>query len=205
MNHPVGKRVIVVGSSNAGKSTLGRALAERLGVPFIELDALYWEANWTPAEREIFRERVREAIESETWVMDGNYTSQQQDVSWPAADTIVWLDLSMATVLRRCARRTWWRWRTREVLYGGSNRENFREHLMLWDSDKSLIAYIIKTHGKRRHELAPMASDARWSHISFIRLRSEAQAIRLLDSIPRRVSRADLVPEIAAARGLGVE
>ncbi|HET7036741.1 MAG TPA: shikimate kinase, partial [Thermomicrobiaceae bacterium] len=110
---PIGKRIIVVGSSNAGKSTLAERLAARLGVPFIELDALHWEPGWVAAEREVFRERVRRAIAPAAWVVAGNYLSQQQDVSWPAADTIVWIDLPLTTVLRRCVARSWRRWRSR--------------------------------------------------------------------------------------------
>ena len=58
----LGKRIIVIGSSNAGKSTLGLQLAEYLHASFIELDALYWEPGWIAASDEVFRERVRRAI-----------------------------------------------------------------------------------------------------------------------------------------------
>ena len=44
----------VVGTSGSGKSTLARRLAHRLGLPWIELDRLYWRPNWT-GNRESFR------------------------------------------------------------------------------------------------------------------------------------------------------
>ena len=179
---PIGRRIIVVGSSNAGKSTLAEQLAARLGVPFIELDALHWEPGWVAAGRDVFHERVRWAIASDSWVMAGNYLSQQQDVSWPAADTIIWLDLPLATVLRRCVARTWRRWRTREQLWG-TNQENVWEHLMLWNPDKSLIAYTVKTHQRRRHEFAAMTRDPRWSHLRFVRLRSPEEVARWLAEV----------------------
>lgn len=184
MGQRVGKRVIVIGSSNAGKSTFAERLAERLGVPFIELDALHWEPNWVEADREVFRERVRQAIQPESWVMDGNYASQQQDISWPDADTIIWLDLPLRTVVSRCIRRTWRRWRTQELLYGGENREDFWEHLMVWNTDKSLLAYTIKTHRRRRRTNAAYPSDPRWSHLTFIRLRSPEAVDAFLNSVP---------------------
>jgi len=191
--------MIVVGSSNAGKSTLGAQLAEWLAVPFIELDGLYWEPGWLEAEREVFRERVRQAIAPESWVMAGNYRQQQQDVSWPVADTIIWLDLSMSTILRRCARRTWQRWRTQEVLYGGENRENFREHLMLWNTDKSLFAHIVSTHRERRRFLEAAAIDPRWAHLTFIRLRSQDEVDRWLRTQYRRHVRIRETNEAQAA------
>lgn len=57
-----GRRIVVVGTSGSGKTTMARRLAERLGYPHVELDALYWEPHWTPAPVEVFRERVRQAI-----------------------------------------------------------------------------------------------------------------------------------------------
>ena len=182
MEQSIGRRIIVVGSSNAGKSTLAQRLAERLGVPFIELDALHWEPGWVEAEREVFRERVRRAIAPESWVMAGNYT-HQQDVSWPMADTVVWLDLGLPTVLRRCVVRSWRRWRSADLLWG-TNREVFWEHLMLWNPDKSLIAYTLKTHRARRRRFEALTRDPRWSHLTFIRLRSVEAIDRWLASIP---------------------
>ena len=175
MEQLVGKRIIVIGSSNAGKSTLAEQLAARLDVPFIELDALYWEPGWTEAELDVFQDRIQTATEPDSWVMDGNYLSKQQEVSWPRADTVVFLDLPLPTLLQRCVRRCWQRWRSQEALYGGENRENLWEHLMVWDTDKSLLAHITTTHRRRRRDYAAMSRDPRWTHLTFIRLRSVAE------------------------------
>ncbi len=183
VEHKLGKRIIVVGGSGAVKSTLALRLAGRLGVPFIELDALHWEPGWVEAERSVFRERVRRTIEPASCVMAGNYTEKQQDVSWPEADTIIWLDMGLLTVLRRGVRRSWWHWRTRELLFGGENREDIREHLRLWDPERSLIAYTIKTHRSRRRRYEAYMRDPRWAHTTFIRLQSERKADRWLDGI----------------------
>ena len=115
------RRVNVVGTSSSGKSTLAIALAERLSVPYIELDALHWEPNWAEAPSEVMRERVRSAIGGETWVVDGNY-SAVRDLVWARADTVVWLDLPLPTILARYATRTVRRLTTRQELWSG-NRE----------------------------------------------------------------------------------
>src|SRR5207244_10360004 len=148
-----------------------------------ELDALHWEPGWVEAERDVFRERVRRAITPESWVLAGNYTGKQQDVSWPVADTVVWLDLGLPTVLRRCVVRCWRRWRSPELLWG-TNREVFWEHLMLWDPERSLIAYTLTTHRARRHRFEAFAREPRWSHLAFIRLRSVEEIDRWLAGIP---------------------
>ena len=176
----IGKRVIVIGNSGSGKSTLAEELAEQLDRPFIELDALHWEPGWQMAEDEIFRERVRQAIQPESWVMAGNYASKQQDVSWPTADTIIWLDLPFATIMNRIIRRCWQRHVTQEDLWGTGNRESFWDHLKLWRTDDSLISFVAKTHRRRIRETEAEMNDPRWSHITFVRLKSPEAVNRLL-------------------------
>src|SRR6185437_10622151 len=64
-------RIVVVGSTGSGKTTLARALSGTLGIPHIELDALHWGPHWTPVADETFRQRVRDAVVAERWVSDG--------------------------------------------------------------------------------------------------------------------------------------
>jgi len=55
------RRINVVGASGSGKSTFARALAKRLMIPVIEMDALFWSQNWTPvAESEFITKLGRE-------------------------------------------------------------------------------------------------------------------------------------------------
>ena len=67
------ERINIVGIGCAGKTTLARALAARLGVPHVELDALFWGPRWTPVRDEVFRSRVRDALAPDAWVADGGY------------------------------------------------------------------------------------------------------------------------------------
>ena len=66
-------RVVVVGTSGAGKTTFARRLAGSLGVRHIELDALHWDSGWVPKGLDEFRQSVGEAVAQERWVVDGNY------------------------------------------------------------------------------------------------------------------------------------
>ena len=115
------RRLVVVGTTGAGKSTLAKRLSETLGLNFVELDALYWEPGWRAASVADFRARVVEATAGDDWVVAGNYR-QVRDIIWPLADTVVWLDYSLPLLFARLTRRTLRRAITREVLWNGIGR-----------------------------------------------------------------------------------
>ena len=82
-SRPVMRRIVIVGTTGTGKTTFAGHLAGRLGVPHVELDALHWEPNWTPADLARFRERVTRAVSDDAWVVDGNY-HVVRDLVWLA-------------------------------------------------------------------------------------------------------------------------
>ena len=118
------RRINVVGTSGNGKTTFSRALAKRLGLPHVELDALNHGPNWTEASDEEFRRAVEAATDRDGWVVDGNYGRKIGDVVLRQADTVVWLDQPLPLVLWRLWRRTIWRIVRREELWSG-NRESW--------------------------------------------------------------------------------
>lgn len=88
------QRVLVMGSSGSGKSTFARRLANLTDLPFVSLDALYWQPGWQPSEPEVFGTRVTEAANASRWIMDGNYMSHAgSEVRRERADTVIWFDL----------------------------------------------------------------------------------------------------------------
>jgi len=163
------RRLVVVGTTGAGKSTLAKRLSETLGLNFVELDALYWEPGWRAASVADFRARVVEATAGDDWVVAGNYR-QVRDIIWPLADTVVWLDYSLPLLFARLTRRTLRRAITREVLWNG-NREDFWPHLKLW-SEESLYHWLFKTYRQRRRELPILFSRPECAHLTVIRLAS---------------------------------
>jgi adenylate kinase family enzyme len=142
------KRVNVKGTSGSGKTTFGRELAGRLGVPYVELDALHHGPNWSEPTPEEFRARVRAAMDAapDGWVLDGNYESKLGDTVIGAADTIVWLDLPLGVKLRRLWRRTSHRIRNDVELWSG-NKEQWRTALWGWNS---LFMWMLRGHFRHR-------------------------------------------------------
>ena len=102
------RRVLVLGRTGSGKTTLARQLASALDVPHIELDALYFGPGFEKAPLAVLRARTSAAVAGDRWVTDGN-KSAVRDLVWPRADTVVWLDYPLAVSLWRLGRRALWR------------------------------------------------------------------------------------------------
>jgi adenylate kinase family enzyme len=169
-------------SSSAGKSTLARAIAKRLAVPYIELDAYMHQPGWRPRPDVEFMEEVDRATDQPGWVVDGNYRRFViEGPVWQRADTVVWLDLPRRTVMRQVIARTVRRALTREVLWNG-NREPMSNFVSLDPDDNVILWAWVKYDEFVQRYLDGMA-DPRWRDIAFVRLRSHAEARRWLESI----------------------
>lgn len=162
----IGRRIVVIGTTCTGKTTLARALGEKMGVPHVELDALYWGPDWTPVPVDAFRSAVAEALSGEAWTTDGNY-SKAQDIIWRRADTLIWLDYAFPVILWRLITRTLHRVVTREVLWNG-NRETWKGAFFSRDS---LFVWAITTHARRRRNTLQRLQEPAYQHLNVIRLR----------------------------------
>jgi adenylate kinase family enzyme len=164
------RRVNVKGISGSGKSTFAQELARRLGLPYVELDALHHGPNWSEPTDEVFRARVQAAMDAapEGWVIDGNYEGKLGELVLAQVDVIVWLDLPFRTKARRLWRRTATRIRDNVELWNG-NKETWRN--VLWGRE-ALFWWMVRGHFRHRHEWPlRFAGDPR-----FVRLRSVEEA-----------------------------
>jgi adenylate kinase family enzyme len=168
------RRVAVIASaSGSGKTTLGKALSERLGLRYVELDALVHGPGWQETPDDELRALVEPIVASDGWVLDGTYERKLGNLILDAADTIVWLDLPLRVWMPRLLRRTVRRLRGREQLWNG-NRESLRG--AFWGRD-SLFGWALRKHVERRRtwpqELAGYP---------VIRLRTQAEVREFLDA-----------------------
>ncbi len=169
------RRIAVVASASGnGKTAVGRALAAKLRVDFVELDALVHGPGWAEMPDDELRRALEPVLASAGWVIDGSYERKLGDLVVRAAELVVWLDLPVRVWLPRLARRTWRRMRTREELWNG-NRESLRA--ALWGRD-ALFAYALRRHVACRREWP-----ARFEGLPVLRLRSEAEVERFLADV----------------------
>jgi adenylate kinase family enzyme len=172
------RRVSVIGGSCTGKTTLSRELAQLLGVPHIELDALHHDAGWQEAPADVLQARVDAALAAapDGWVADGNYHGKLGTRVLERADTVVFLDLPYGLTLGRVLRRTARRILTRQELWNGN-----RESLRLTFSRDSIVWWVLTQHGKNR-EKWPRRYEA-LPHLHVVRVRSPREAREFLQSI----------------------
>jgi adenylate kinase family enzyme len=175
-------RIVVVGTTGAGKTTLARRIAVMLELPHIELDAINWQSGWRDLSRrdpEEFVRRVAEAIEAEAWVVDGNY-SRVRDGVWRRATHLVWLDYERPVILARVISRSVVRAVLRTQLWAG-NRERWRH--MLHPSHP--IRWAWSTWDRRRRETSERLAERDYAHLVVLRLRRPREAQRVVDLLAK--------------------
>jgi adenylate kinase family enzyme len=181
------RRVVVLGVTGSGKTTAGERIARTIGAKHIELDALYWGPDWTAAEPDAFRERVREAIAGhERWVTDGGYATMVMDITWARADALVWLDFPLWLTMWRLLRRTTGRIVRRDELWAG-NRESIRSQFF---SKDSLFNWAWTTHKKYQVSYPEHFARPELAGAHKIRFRRPSEYERWVRALESRVSAA---------------
>lgn len=171
------RRVVVIGNSGSGRTTVARKLAAALVLPHLELDGVANQPGWTTLPNDQLRERVGTVTAGDAWVVDGNY-SAIRDVTWARADTVVWLDPPRAFVTWQVVRRTAMRCLRRTQLWNG-NRESLRNALS-HDPDRSIVLWSWRQHDHFRQMYTAAMRDPAWSGWHWVRLRSRREVQRFL-------------------------
>ena len=174
------RRLSIIGTSGSGKSTVGALMAHRLAVPYIELDSIFHQPNWTQLPAAEFERRVEEAAARPSWVIDGSY-SAVRDLIWRRAECVVWLDLPRPLVTYRVLRRTVMRCASRQELWN-CNRDRWRD-LFSTDPGKSTVAAAWKRYPELRDRYEAATKDSRWQGLSFVHLRSRHEVKAYLRNV----------------------
>jgi adenylate kinase family enzyme len=178
------RRIHVVGTSGSGKTTLARRLAQVLGMPHVELDAIFWGPEWAQTPTDLFRQRTAQALSGDAWTTDGNY-SKVRDIVWGRADTVVWLSYPLPLILWRVTTRTLRRSLTGEELWSG-NRETLRNAFFGRDS---IILYALRTHRRRQRQYPALFKEPEYSHLRVVEMHSPRETRRWLKEVEKNAGR----------------
>jgi energy-coupling factor transporter ATP-binding protein EcfA2 len=176
------QRILVVGRTGSGKTTLARELAAAVGAPHVELDALYFGPDFSTVPLSVLRERTSAAIAGDRWVTDGNKRAVR-DLVWPRADTVIWLDYPLVVCLWRLGRRALWR---TSVLKAQAAETNGKAGLpRQFVSAAKGVLTALRSHRGQHREYPRMFAKQEHQHLAVVRLRSPRATRDWLARAPR--------------------
>jgi adenylate kinase family enzyme len=166
-------KIVVVGTTGSGKSTLSTKLSDKLDIPYIQLDKLFWKPNWEWTKDEEFFKKIEGAIkDKDSWIIDGNY-SRTRHITWAQADTVIWIDLPFYIVLKQNLLRALKRIYTKEELWPNTGNVETLNRLL---SKDSIIKWLFKTYPIMKKRYNDAMSDPQYSKIKFVQLTSHREA-----------------------------
>lgn len=107
------KKILIIGSGGAGKSTLARRLHEATGIELIHLDQIYWLPNWTEPSKNDWIKTNEKLLEKDALIMDGTFGSTLE-MRLNECDTVLFLDIPRTVCIYRAVKRL--------LKYRGENR-----------------------------------------------------------------------------------
>lgn len=125
------ERILIIGCGGAGKSTLARQLGEKLGLPVVHLDKLFWKPGWVESGKEEIDAKILHELQKPTWIMDGNFNrTLPQRVLY--CDTIIYLDFSRMACLLGVLKRVLTTYGTVRPDMGEGCPERFSLDFLKW-------------------------------------------------------------------------
>lgn len=173
-------KINVVGTSGSGKSTFSRMLATKLGHPYIEMDTMFWKANWQESSDAEFFSALENSLFQDTWVLDGNY-NRTAEIKWADIDQVIWIDYSFSRTVYQAVKRAFIRSVTKTELW--ENTGNIETFTKSFFSRDSIIVWTLKTYKRNRVRYTEMFNDPRYRHIEFVRLTSPKMAKAYIDKL----------------------
>ena len=162
-------KIVVIGCSAAGKSTVARRPGEALAIEVVHLDKVLWKPHCqlTPPEEE--PQEMRELLRKPRWIIDGNYTASLP-MRLRDADTVVLVDFSRWVCMLRAFKRLFQYWGKTRPTMGAGCPETFNLNFLKW---------IWRYPQEERPQLMDQLRD-HGAHARLVHLRTQRQVDRFL-------------------------
>ncbi len=98
------KKIVIIGSPGAGKSTLARELGPMLKIKVFHMDRFFWQRGWKGKTGDTRIDILQEIVREKQWIIEGTYLSSSEP-RLNAADTIIFLDIFPLVCLQRLMKR----------------------------------------------------------------------------------------------------
>lgn len=171
------QRIVIIGSTGSGKTTLGQMIAARANIPAIDLDNINWLPGWQSRDLTEAREMIDTETQQPAWVVSGNYR-RIQDIFWPRADTMIWLDYPFPLVFWRLLKRSTLRIVDQQAICNG-NYETWPKFF----SKDSIMVWLFQSFRKRKREFGAIFDHPeQHPHLQLIRLRHPRETARWLNT-----------------------
>lgn len=159
------QKVIIIGSPGAGKSTLARSMGEKLSLPVVHLDKLFWKPGWVQISKEEFDTLLEQELHKERWIMDGNF-SRTLPQRLSACDTVIYLDFSTAVCVLGVLKRVITTYGTTRPDMGDDCPERFD-----WD----FLKFVFHFRRKNRHKIYQALEENQDKEIVILRNRKQVR------------------------------
>ena len=163
------KRILIIGNAGSGKTTFAKRLAEKLELPLIHLDRLYWCGDWEHLSRDEFDTVLQAELEKPQWIIDGNF-NRTIPHRLKYCDTVFYFDFPTIACLAGITKRTLTNLGKVRSDMGGNCIEHFDSHKI------SLYRNVLTFNRQHRKDYYELLNNADGVNVIIFRNRRQANA-----------------------------
>ena len=168
------EKILIIGNAGSGKSTFSKKLAQKLQLPLVHLDKIYWTGNWDHLSREEFDEALQKELIKPQWIIDGNF-NRTFPHRLQYCDTVFFFDLPAISCFWGITKRIFQNYGKTRTDMGGNCPEYFDKQKI------SLYKGVLNFNKTRRKEYYDLLKKA--SNVRVVIFRSRKQADRFIENL----------------------
>lgn len=162
------QRILLIGNAGAGKTTFAKQLAQKLHLPLVHLDNLYWRGDWDHLSRDEFDVILQSELEKPQWIIDGNF-NRTISHRLQYCDTVFYFDFPTITCLAGITKRTLANLGKVRSDMGGNCIEHFDSHKI------SLYSNVLTFNNQHRKDYYDLLDHAGHANVIIFRSRKQAK------------------------------